>query len=213
MHSHQFYPPALTSSREESWSSPTSWSDPGSQHSQVTWVASSKSKLFQMPAVFGPGACDQQLIHQSDSPPKPKKYSLILMKYSARAALNTERAMCMENLAWAHWALADLTSSENQGRTCTCPLPRAVPGSRYSSDEAESFDSPLSFWIPATVNTLSNFTGASDQRFLTATISAKVLVNPWRVYQKVLYLYFPRYLPLCEISLLSDSFSSQSSLS
>lgn len=127
VHSRRFYPPALTFSGEESWSSPAFWSAPGSQHPQVDQVASSRSKLFQTPDVFGPGACDQQLIHQPDSLPKPKKYSLILMKRSAREALNTERAMCMDSLAPVHWALEDLTSLEPQVGACTCPSPGAAP--------------------------------------------------------------------------------------
>lgn len=126
MFSHRFYPLALTFSGEESWGSPTFWSAPGSQHPRVDRVASSESKLFQMPATFRPGACDQQLVHQPDSLPKPKKYSLILMKHSAREALNTERAMCMDSLALVHWTLEDLTSSEPQSGTCTLFSPRAA---------------------------------------------------------------------------------------
>lgn len=66
----------LTFSGEESWSSPAFWSAPRSQHPQVHQVASSRSTLFQTPAVFGSGACDQQLIHQPESLPKPKKYTV-----------------------------------------------------------------------------------------------------------------------------------------
>lgn len=124
--SHQFYPPALTFSREESWSAPTFWSASSLQHPWVDQVASSKSEPFQTTAVFGPGACDRQLIHQSDSLPKPKKYSIILMNHSSREPLNTERAMSMDGSALVHWALQDQTSSEPQVGTRTCPLPRAA---------------------------------------------------------------------------------------
>lgn len=48
------------------------------------------------------------------------------MKCSARKALNTERAICMNSLAPVHWALEDLTSSEPQVCACTCPSPRAA---------------------------------------------------------------------------------------
>lgn len=74
-------------------------------------------------------------------------------------------------------------------------VPAPCPGwhsdSCLSLGEAEPFCSPLSFSISATVNIRNNFTGVSDQRF-SATISAEVSVNPWRVCQKLLYLYFPR---------------------
>lgn len=143
-----------------------------------------------MPVVFSPAVCDQQLIQQPDSLPKPKKYILILIQHNAREVLNTEVAMCMDNLAPVHWVLEDLTSSEPPPSTCTCPLPRAHPDSCLSSGEAQPFSSPLSFWIPATANTQSNFTGVSDQRF-TATVSAKASINPWRVCQKLLYICFP----------------------
>ena len=101
--------------------------------------------------------------------------------------------MCMDSLAPVHRALGDPASPEP--RRVPAPLPGRLPGSCRSSHRAEPFDSSLSFWIPATANTRSNSTGASDQRFLTATLSGKVSVNPCRVYQKLLYLYFPGRSP------------------
>lgn len=212
--SHWFYPPALTFSGEESWSSPAFWSAPGSQHPQVDRVASSRSEPFQTPAVFGPGACDQQLIHQPDSLPKPKKYSLILMKHSVREALNTERAICMDSLAPVHWALEDLTSSEPQVDTCTCSSPQSGPLAAAS---------PL---VRLSLLTLRCPPGSQPQQTHRATSLEPVTKGSsllpsqpraWltleRSTRKCFISIFLAASPVFEVSFTADSLSSPSSVS
>lgn len=153
-------------------------------------------------------------MHQPDSLPKPKKYSLVLMTCTAREALNSERAMYRYSLALVRWALEDLTSSEPPGGHPYLPLTQG--GSLAAA-------SPL---VRPSLSTPHCPSGYQPQQTHRATSlepvakgSSLLLSQPrsWltleRSTRKCFISIFPAKPAVFEVSLTADSFSSPSSLS